>query len=269
MLVDIVYAKLSARGKALVDISGHLALLTPSLLILLYWSWPMMARAWAIRDAAISVGGIPALFLLKTQVPAFRVLWRIQGLSAPTRGIIRFRQSAPHIEPTGAAWSTDVRSPDRVHPDGLPGCLYHCWCGDAVCAVGVRLDAFPSKLMIPGLTQAVIVTSMIFVTILMASFFSSVVVGLGGEHRVSQSLEHLPGGATGALIFVMRFVLILGFFLDFVEISVILLPLVIPPLILMGHDLSRGRAVHFLQAVAIAIIWFLPLIATWLPRWAF
>lgn len=46
----------------------------------------------------------------------------------------------------------------------------------------------------------------------------------------------MPGGPTGALIFAMLFVFVLGFFLDFVEISVILLPVLIPPLILMGID---------------------------------
>lgn len=101
--VDIFYAKLSTRGKAFVDIFGHLALLTPSLLILLYWSWPMVARAWAIREGAISVGGIPASFLLKTLVPAFVVLLLIQGLSALFRDIIRFRQSALENEPNDAA----------------------------------------------------------------------------------------------------------------------------------------------------------------------
>ena len=49
-------------------------------------------------------------------------------------------------------------------------------------------------------------------------------------------LENLPGGPTGALFFVMVFIFVLGFFLDFVEISVIVLPLVAPSLILMGHD---------------------------------
>jgi TRAP-type mannitol/chloroaromatic compound transport system permease large subunit len=80
------------------------------------------------------------------------------------------------------------------------------------------------------------VTAMIFATILMASYFSLVFVGLGGEHRVMSIIEALPGGATGALIFAMVFIFLMGFFLDFVEISVILLPLLIPPLILMGHD---------------------------------
>ena len=40
----------------------------------------------------------------------------------------------------------------------------------------------------------------------------------------------------GALVFSMLFIFVLGFFLDFVEISVIVLPLVTPTLILMGHD---------------------------------
>ncbi|XWN32127.1 MAG: TRAP transporter large permease subunit [Devosia sp.] len=80
------------------------------------------------------------------------------------------------------------------------------------------------------------VTSMIFATIITASMFSLVFVGLGGETRIAEILESMPGGATGALIFAMMLIFVLGFFLDFVEISVILLPLVVPVLIAMGHD---------------------------------
>jgi TRAP-type mannitol/chloroaromatic compound transport system permease large subunit len=70
----------------------------------------------------------------------------------------------------------------------------------------------------------------------MASFFSLVFVGLGGESRVAEIIDQLPGGPMGALFFAMALIFILGFFLDFVEISVILLPLMVPPLIVMGHD---------------------------------
>ena len=79
-------------------------------------------------------------------------------------------------------------------------------------------------------------TSMIFATILAAGVFSLVFIGLGGEERVHDWLVDLPGGPTGALLFCMLFIFVLGFFLDFVEISVIVLPLVLPALILMGHD---------------------------------
>jgi len=87
--VDIFHARLGPRGQAAVDIFGHLALLGPSLLILMYWSWPMVRRSWAIYEGAISVGGIPASFLLKSLVPAFCVLLLVQGLSALIRDLIR------------------------------------------------------------------------------------------------------------------------------------------------------------------------------------
>jgi len=89
--VDIFYARLSTRRKAMVDIFGHLALLGPSLLVLMYWSWPMVRRSWAILEGPISVGGIPASFLLKSLVPAFCVLLLVQGLSALIRDVIRLR----------------------------------------------------------------------------------------------------------------------------------------------------------------------------------
>ena len=85
-------------------------------------------------------------------------------------------------------------------------------------------------------TSTMKMTAMIFATILAASFFSLVLIGLGGEERVAEILEQLPGGPTGAMLFTMVFLFVLGFFLDFVEITVIVLPLVTPQLILMGLD---------------------------------
>ncbi|MCC0014938.1 MAG: TRAP transporter large permease subunit [Rhodobiaceae bacterium] len=96
--------------------------------------------------------------------------------------------------------------------------------------------AFRADMLKPALTSTMVVTSMIFATILTASVFSLVFVGLGGDERIEQILTAMPGGATGALVFCMALIFVLGFFLDFVEITVILLPLIAPVLILMGHD---------------------------------
>ncbi len=96
--------------------------------------------------------------------------------------------------------------------------------------------AWRAEVLAPALTSTLVVTSMIFATILTASVFSLVFVGLGGEERVARILTAMPGGPTGALIFAMALIFVLGFFLDFVEITVILLPLVAPVLIGMGHD---------------------------------
>ncbi len=88
----------------------------------------------------------------------------------------------------------------------------------------------------PAMDSTLTITAMIFATILTASMFSLVFVGLGGEERIEEILTGMPGGAFGALLFCMALIFVLGFFLDFVEITVIVLPLVAPPLILMGHD---------------------------------
>jgi TRAP-type mannitol/chloroaromatic compound transport system permease small subunit len=91
--VDIFYAKMSARGRALVDLGGALSLLGPSMAALLWWSWPSVRRSWAMLEGSISVGGLPASFLLKTLIPAFCVLLLLQGLSLAIRSLHRLTSS--------------------------------------------------------------------------------------------------------------------------------------------------------------------------------
>ncbi|WP_404379818.1 TRAP transporter large permease subunit [Caenispirillum salinarum] len=88
----------------------------------------------------------------------------------------------------------------------------------------------------PVLSSTMIVTSMIFAMMIGASVFSLVFRGLGGDVRVEEFLTEMPGGQTTALLFVMAIVFVMGFFLDFVEISVIVLPIVVPILLTMGMD---------------------------------
>ncbi len=107
--------------------------------------------------------------------------------------------------------------------------------GLAAIALALRAS-IREKTIHDALNSTLTMTAMIFATILAAGFFSLVFIGLGGEERVAHLLSNLPGGPSGALLFVMLFVFVLGFFLDFVEISVIVLPLVAPTLIIMGHD---------------------------------
>jgi TRAP-type mannitol/chloroaromatic compound transport system permease small subunit len=53
----------------------------PSITALLYWTWPSVRNSWKILEGPISVGGIEAVFLLKTLIPAFCVLILIQSFS--------------------------------------------------------------------------------------------------------------------------------------------------------------------------------------------
>jgi TRAP-type mannitol/chloroaromatic compound transport system permease large subunit len=120
------------------------------------------------------------------------------------------------------------------------------WALGLVCAVMVLMGLYAllravklclqKRLLRDILSSTMVVTSMIFATILTASMFSLVFIGLGGQERVEWIVTSMPGGPQGALLFCMFLIFVLGFFLDFVEITVILLPLVAPSLILMGHD---------------------------------
>lgn len=79
--VDVVYSKLSKAAQRRVDIFGHLFFLMPAMLALLYWSWPSVHNSWKILEGPLAVGGIEAVFLLKSLIPAFCVLVMLQSLS--------------------------------------------------------------------------------------------------------------------------------------------------------------------------------------------
>lgn len=80
------------------------------------------------------------------------------------------------------------------------------------------------------------ITSMVFVILIGATVFSLVFRGFGGDDLVAKALQSAPGGKVGALMLVMVVMFILGFFLDFIEITFVVVPLVAPVLLAMGMD---------------------------------
>ncbi|MBO6680204.1 TRAP transporter large permease subunit [Parvibaculum sp.] len=80
------------------------------------------------------------------------------------------------------------------------------------------------------------ITSMVFVILIGAALFSLVFRGLGGDETVQEFLTSMPGGTTGAIVTVMAIMFLLGFFLDFIEIIFVVVPIVAPILLMMGVD---------------------------------
>ncbi len=80
------------------------------------------------------------------------------------------------------------------------------------------------------------ISSMVFVILIGASMFSLVFRGLGGDEVIEQFLANLPGGPLAALLLVMAVMFFLGFFLDFIEIIFVIVPIVGPILIALGFD---------------------------------
>lgn len=77
------------------------------------------------------------------------------------------------------------------------------------------------------------ITAMVFVILIGAGIFSLVFRGLGGDDMVHELLSDLPGGKWGAILAVMTVMFLLGFILDFIEISFVVVPIVAPVLLMM------------------------------------
>lgn len=90
------------------------------------------------------------------------------------------------------------------------------------------------KCLSPIVDQTTRVTTMVFTILIGAALFSLVFRGLGGDDTVHRALEATPGGVVGAMIMVMSVMFVLGFFLDFIEIIFVVVPLVAPALLAMG-----------------------------------
>jgi len=276
------------------DFGELMRAILPAILLILAVLGAILSGIASPTEAA-SVGGIGAMLMAAGKFSAHRKL-----LLAGTACLILLAVGA-------GVFPVHLQRSDLSSLSAVTGGVYVILAVIGAVAIGFAVRALiRNGVLQPALNSTLTMTSMIFATILAAGIFSLVFIGLGGEDRVHNLLSSMPGGPTGALLFCMLFIFVLGFFLDFVEISVIVLPLVMPSLIIMGHDpiwLSvliainlqtsfltppfgfslfylRGAApkeittgqiyagvVPFIaiQAVAVAVIWFIPEIATTLP----
>ena len=170
--------------------------------------------------------------------------------------------------------------------------------------------AFSFGTLLAVMRNTAVISALVFAIVLGVSVFSLVFRGLGGEHLVEQILSDVPGGAFGAVMAVMVVMFVLGFFMDTIEIVLIVVPITAPVIIAMGVNpvwlgvmigvnlqtafltppvgfaLFYMRAVApesittgaiykgiipfvILQIAAIAILWVVPELATWLPKQVF
>lgn len=111
----------------------------------------------------------------------------------------------------------------------------------AVGALGAMiLAAIHKKLTLSNLQDALQqttrLTSMVFLILIGATAFGLVFVGMGGDKLIFDIFNTLPGGKWTFLIVSMLLIFILGFFLDFIEICFIVVPIIAPVAIHMGLD---------------------------------
>lgn len=86
--VDVVYSRMSPRGRAIVNLLGCVLFLFPWIAVLLIYGLPFAASAFAIREPSGQAGGLPGLFLVKGLVVAMAVVLALQGLSLSIRSLL-------------------------------------------------------------------------------------------------------------------------------------------------------------------------------------
>lgn len=118
-------------------------------------------------------------------------------------------------------------------------------------------------------------TSLVFIILLGAAMLTAAFRAFGGEELVKHFLEGIPGGFWSKFIIVMAVIFVLGFFLDFIEIAVVVVPIVAPILladpsanitavwlgVMIGLNIQTsfltppfGFALFYLRGVAPAIV---------------
>jgi len=107
--------------------------------------------------------------------------------------------------------------------------------GATLLAAGKRRLSFES--MREVLRETTHTTGFIFAIFLGATAFSLVLRGLGGDHLIERTLVGLPFSPEGILLTILAVTFLLGFFLDWIEITLIVLPMVAPVVEGLGFDL--------------------------------
>ncbi len=92
------------------------------------------------------------------------------------------------------------------------------------------------KLIVQACYTTAFQTSMVFLILVGASFFSLIFRGFGGDTVVRDLLMSISSDPATTFIVVMLLIFALGFFIDFIEIIFVVIPIIGPPLMSMGFD---------------------------------
>ena len=103
-----------------------------------------------------------------------------------------------------------------------------------VAAVAGRLTM---KTLVDVVNSTARITATMFFILICSQVFALAFRGLGGEKLVHDAFELVPGGATGMLIFMLAIIFVLGFFIEWIEISYIVVPMFLPLMLADGVNI--------------------------------
>ncbi|WP_026940521.1 TRAP transporter large permease [Hellea balneolensis] len=219
--------------------------------------WPEGVSPWAfIRKTLIAM--LPPIFLIIAVLGSI-----LSGYATPTRGAAlgalgAILLAAYRIAPTTLGrraallaaiglillvvinlTGVDMRfdQNDWTGSERIAVSLALALAGMAIIGTGFSMLPLISNKQLGDVSRTTMhITCMVFVILIGATVFTLIFRGFGGDELVGELLSAAPGGKWGALALVMLVMFILGFFLDFIEITFVVVPLVAPPLLATGMD---------------------------------
>ncbi len=99
-------------------------------------------------------------------------------------------------------------------------------------------------------------TAYIFSILLGATLFALILRSLGGDELIERTLSNMPFSQVGVMAIILGVIFLLGFFLDWIEITLIILPLIAPAISGLGFDFSSYGGVDKPE-----LLWFVMLVA--------
>lgn len=102
--------------------------------------------------------------------------------------------------------------------------------------LAIAYKAFSFKMVEEAALETVKITAMVFGILIGATAFSMVFTYTGGDILVEEFMTGLPGEKWGFIILSMLAIMVLGFFIDFIEISYIIVPILVPIAATIGLD---------------------------------
>ena len=93
--IDVLRVRMSARGRAFVDVAACAILLLPTVAVLIWASTPYVRRAWQTLESSRSVGGLDGVFIFKTVLIVMPALVLLPAIALAVRAWRRLAARGP------------------------------------------------------------------------------------------------------------------------------------------------------------------------------
>ena len=105
--VDIFYTRLGKKAKAWVDLTGHILILMPVMIFIIWVSTPYVVDSWTVAENSREAGGLPGVYLLKSLILVMAALLMLQGLAMILKAVLTI---FGHIDPQSSQNPLKVES---------------------------------------------------------------------------------------------------------------------------------------------------------------